>query len=412
MNAEIIGIGTEILLGQIINTNSAYLSRKLAELGIDAYYHTTVGDNPRRLPSAIEQALNRSDIVITTGGLGPTVDDITLETIAKVIEKPLILNKDILAEIKEHFRRRHIIMPQNNIRQALIPEGARWFQNTVGTAPGFMVKTAAKFLIALPGPPYELIPMFEHDVVPFLKKISPKKYVIFTRTIKTTGLAESQVNPRVKDLLKLSGDTTVGIYASPSHVELKITAKAKNIARANKKIGSVEKIIRKRLGNIIFGVDEQTLEGEAAKLLKNKTIAIAESCTGGLLSSRLTDIPGISNNLMLVIVAYSNKAKAKLLNVREEMLAKHGAVSSHAAKAMAQNIRRLANTDIGIGITGIAGPGGATKKKPVGLVYIAISSGPKTSCKEFHFLGERKTIKFRASQAALDMLRQYLLGRR
>lgn len=408
MKAEIIGIGTEILLGQIINTNSAYLSRELAELGIDVYYHITVGDNPVRLYSVIMRALGRSDIVIATGGLGPTVDDITLDTIAKVAQEPLILKKEILHRIKDHFRRRHIRMPQNNIRQAYIPKGAKWLKNDVGTAPGLMINTAGKILIALPGPPVELNPMFERDVVGFLKKISPQKSVILTRTLKTTGLAESQLHPKVKEFLKLSGKTTVGIYAHPSQVDLKITAKAKGISLAKENIKVVEKKIRKRLGNFVFGVDEQTLEGEVAKLLKDKTIAIAESCTGGLLSNRLTDIPGISKNLILSIVAYSNKAKMELLDIPQDMLKKYGAVSAPVVRSMADNIRRLADTDIGIGITGISGPAGATKKKPVGLVYIASSTISKTSCKECFFLGERKIIKFRATQAALDMLRRHL----
>lgn len=408
MKAEIIGIGTEILLGQIINTNCSHLSRKLAELGIDVYYHISVGDNPVRLYLVIMRALGRSDIVITTGGLGPTVDDITLETIAKVIQKPLIFKKDILHRIKKHFRRRHIRMPRNNIRQAYVPRGAKWLKNEVGTAPGLIIKTGDKFLIAMPGPPRELNPMFERDVAGFLKKISPKKSVILTRTLKTTGLAESQLHPKVKDFLKLSGHTTVGIYAHPSQIELKITVKAGNVQEAKKNIKTVEKKIRRRLGSLIFGADEETLEEMVAKLLKSKTIAIAESCTGGLLSNRLTDIPGISRNLMLSIVAYSNKAKVELLKVPLEILKKYGAVSVPVAKAMAENIRRLANADIGVGITGIAGPGGATKKKPVGLVYIGLSTISKIIYKECRFIGERKIIKFRATQSALDMLRRHL----
>ena len=411
MRAEIIGIGTEILLGQIVNSNSAYLSKKLAELGIDVYYHITVGDNPMRLYTVIMRALGRSDIVITTGGLGPTIDDITLETIAKITQRPLVLKKEILSRIQRHFRNRHIRMPQNNIRQAYIPKGAKWLKNDVGTAPGLIVKASGKTLIALPGPPRELKPMLEHDLVAYLKKLSPEKSVILTQTLKTTGLAESQLHAKVKEFLKLSGNTTVGIYAHPSQVDLKITTKAKTTSLAKKNIDAVEKRLRKRLGSLIFGVNEQTMEGEVAKLLKNKTIAIAESCTGGLLSNRLTDIPGISGNLLLSIVAYSNKAKMELLDIPQEMLKKYGAVSTPVAKAMADNVRRLANTDIGIGITGIAGPGGATREKPAGLVHIALSTASKRNYKECHFTGERKIIKFRATQTALDMLRRHLSRR-
>jgi len=408
MKAEIIGIGTEILLGQIVNTNSAYLSKRLAELGIDVYYHTTVGDNPLRLYASITRGLGRADIVITTGGLGPTLDDITLEIISKTMQRPLILKREILRQIEAHFKRRHIKMPKNNIRQAYVPKGARWLKNDVGTAPGLIFKESNRMLVALPGPPRELIPMFERDLIPLLKKIQPAMSVILTRTIKTTGLAESQLHTKVKDFLKLSGSTTVGIYARPSQINLKITAKAKTAAAARKKISIVEKRMKKRLGKLIYGVDEQTLEGETAKLLKNRTIAIAESCTGGLLSSRLTDISGMSANLISSIVAYSNKTKMELLDISKDMLRKQGAVSRVVSKAMANNIRKLANTDIGIGITGIAGPGGGTSKKPVGLVYISISDKAKTFCREYHFTGERKIIKFRATQAALDMLRRNL----
>ncbi|MFH1868525.1 MAG: nicotinamide-nucleotide amidohydrolase family protein, partial [Candidatus Omnitrophota bacterium] len=288
------------------------------------------------------------------------------------------------------------------------PKGSMWLKNNIGTAPGLIIEASGKYLIALPGPPREMIPMFEHDLIPYIKKISPAKSVILTRTLKTTGLAESQLHPKIKEFLQLAGDITVGIYAHPSQIDLKITTKAKNRSLAREKIGSVEKRIRKRLGGLIYGADDETLEGVAANLLKNKTLAIAESCTGGLLSDRLTDIPGISKNLIFSLVAYSNKSKVELLDIPEAMLKKHGAVSAAVARAMAVNVRNLSNTDIGIGITGIAGPGGATNKKPVGLVHIALSAGKKTIHKECHFVGERKIIKFRATQAALDMLRRYL----
>jgi len=409
MKAEIIGIGTEILLGQIVNSNSAYLSKNLAEQGIDVYYHITVGDNPIRLYTTILRALARSDIVITTGGLGPTIDDITLEAITKIAQRPLVFKNEILKDIKRHFKNRRIRMPEDNRRQAYIPKGAKWLKNNVGTAPGIIIKIADKLLIALPGPPREINPMLKRDIMPFLKKTYPQKSLILSRVLKTTGLAESQLHTKVKDFLKLCGDTTVGIYAHPSQIDLKITVKARNRSQAKKKIDSVERKMRRRFGNLIFGVDDETLESAAARLLKNRTIAIAESCTGGLLSDRLTDIAGISDNLLLSIVAYSNKAKIELLDVPQELIKKYGAVSVQTAKAMAKNVRALAGTDIGVGITGIAGPAGATAKKPVGLVYIALSIRSKTVTKEFHFTGDRKTIKFRASQAALNMLRLSLI---
>ena len=426
MRAEIISIGTEILLGHITNTNATYLSKKLAESGIDVYYHVTVGDNPQRLSEAIQKALGRSDIVITTGGLGPTVDDYTLQAISMALDKKLTFKKEIWRLIQNRFRIRHIKTPKNNIRQAYIPEGSQWIKNNNGTAPGIISKwghptnkadknspgRVSPVLVALPGPPMELMPMFEESVAPYLKKLSYRKsFIIKTRTIKTTGSAESQLHPRVKKILEMSGNTTVGIYARPGEVDLKITAKAHSEKDADRLIATVERKIRKKLKNLIFGIDEQTLEGSVADLLsKNtKTIAIAESCTGGLLSSRLTDIPGASRYLKFSLVAYSYFSKTLLLGVPPQIIKKYGAVSRQTVLRMAANARKLADTDIGVAITGIAGPGGATFKKPVGLVYIALAVKNKTIVKECHFTGERKIIKFLSSQVALDLLRKQLL---
>jgi len=411
MKAEIISTGTEILLGQIINTNSAYLSEKLAELGIDIYFQSTVGDNPKRLAFLLKQALKRSDIVITTGGLGPTVDDITLRTIANTFKRKLIFDKRILFHIKEHFRKRGVEMPPINIRQAYIPEGAVILENRQGTAPGFILEENRKFLIALPGPPSELKPMFEKEVIPFLKSKFGLKEVILTRTIKITGISESAVAEKIEDLLKLKPPLTLGINAHPHEVHLKITAKEKNKKMALVKITKLEKEIKKRLGNCIFGKDKENLEEVLGKLLvKNKkTIAVAESCTGGLIANRITDIPGSSRYFILGIVAYSNQEKIKLLRVPSEILEKYGAVSKEVAEIMAKNIRKIAETDIGIGVTGIAGPKGGSPKKPVGLVYIAISARDKTEVKEYHFLGNRLEIKLKTSQEALDLIRKYLM---
>ncbi len=412
MKAEIIGIGTEILLGGIVNTNSAYLSAKLAEIGIDCYYHTTVGDNHLRLYGAITQALGRSDIVITTGGLGPTIDDITLKVIAEVAKKPLVQKKDIVRLIRGHFKKRRIKMASNNLRQGYIPKGASWLKNDVGTAPGIIININKKLLISLPGPPREMRPMVERDLLRYLKKSSTKRSVILSRTLKTTGLSESRLHTKVKEFLGLSGDTTVGIYAHPSQVDLKITSKAKDTKSAKRKILLIEKKIRKDLGKLIFAADKETIEKNVADLLGKKTMAIAESCTGGLISSRLTDIAGVSKNLLLTVVAYSNKAKMGLLDVPEKKILTYGAVSAQVARAMARNIRELAGSDISIATTGIAGPSGSTMAKPVGLVYIALSTPKQTTVKKCYFVGERKTIKFRSSQAALDMLRLHLLKNR
>lgn len=413
MQAEIIGIGTELLLGHLVNTNAAYLSRQLANLGIDVFFHTTVGDNRTRLLNTLTQALGRSDIAITTGGLGPTVDDITVETISKFTKRRLTFNKTVSRRIERHFARRKMKMPRNNLRQAYIPKGSRALKNDVGTAPGLIVKLGKKTLVALPGPPRELIPMVERDLVPYLKKLFPKtKWLIKSHLIKTTGLPESAVCPKVKDLLKMGPKTTVGIYAHLAEVHLKITTKQKNLKEANRAIAGVERKIRARLNNYIFGVDEETLEGKVGQLLSQKklTIAIGESCTGGLIANRITEVPGSSNYFKMGVVAYSNDTKTSLLGVPDELIQSHGAVSKQVAITMAGSVKKIAGTHIGIGVTGIAGPSGATGTKPVGLVYIALATDRKQICKEYHFIGTRPEIKFQASQATLDMIRKYSSG--
>lgn len=373
MKAEIISIGTEILLGQILNTNQQWLSVKLAALGIGVYHHSTVGDNPERLSSALEAGLRRSDIVITTGGLGPTVDDITLQVISRTF--PL--------------------------------ESSTVVKNLLGTAPGFIYGIGEKLLIALPGPPRELNPMFERAVAPFLRKRFRGEGVLKVRTIKMTGLSESAADRKVTDLLNSPPPLTVGIYAKPALVELKIMAKAANEMRAKTLIDKADRKITSRLGKYIFGRDDETLEGAVGSLLarSRNTLAVAESCTGGLISSRITDVPGSSAYFRMGIVAYSNDIKSGLLGVRGVTLRRHGAVSRQTAVEMAKNVRKSAGADIGLSVTGIAGPSGAVKNKPVGLVYIAVSTKDRTVCREFRFRGEREVIKFRSSQAALDLLR-------
>jgi len=407
MKAEIIAIGTELLLGHIVNSNAAYLSRQLADLGIDVYYRTTVGDNEARLLKTIQTSLNRADMVFTIGGLGPTEDDITASTIAKAISKRLTYSPSISKVIDKHFKKRGIKTPRINYRQANIPTGSIALKNTVGTAPGLIIKSGKKIIIALPGPPRELIPMFEQSVAPYLKKRFSLKYTIVSRVIKTTGLPESSVCPKVRGFLKMEGKTTVGIYAHLGQVDIKITSKAKTKTLAKKAIKPVEKRIRKKLGDIVFGTDDETLEGIiATSLLKQKkTLSIAESCSGGLIASRITNVPRSSKFFIMGITAYSNQAKTSLLNVSPKLIAKHGAVSKPVALAMAKGIREISGSAVALGITGIAGPTGGTKKKPIGTVFIALSIPKKTFCKKFQFAGSRKDIKSLTSQATLNMLR-------
>ena len=418
MKAEIICIGTELLLGHIVNTNASFIAKKLAELGIDHYYQTTLGDNPQRLSETIKKGLSRSDFVITTGGLGPTVDDITTQTIANVTGKRLVLENAVLKKINNYFKRQGRNIPKGSLRQALIPEGAKWLKNPFGTAPGLIVEAGEKAVIALPGPPREMQPMVENYIVPYLKTRcwgngvrDTGHPIIKSRALRLIGLAEPRVNDRVKDLLNLSGAVTVGIYTKQREVELKIMAKKENEKSANKEIGRIEKIIRKRLKDYIYGADDETLEAAVgiALLRKRKTIAVAESCTGGLISDLLTNVPGSSNYFKEGLVAYSNECKIKALGVPAEDIKKYGVVSAQVATKMAQGIRNKTGVDIGIGVTGIAGPGGATKTKPAGLVYIALTSKNKTICKQYNFLGSRIDIKYSAAKATLDLIRCELL---
>lgn len=407
INTHIICIGNEIMLGHIANTNAQYISNKLSKIGIKTAKHLNIPDIPDIIISSIKKSLEESQIVILSGGLGPTVDDLTLECIGKALDRKLIFNNIVASHIKGHFKKRNLEMPSNNLRQALVPQGASYILNDVGTAPGLIIPTHKRVLIALPGVPFELYLMFEKAVIPYLKKRFKPDKIIKSRVIKITGLAESKVNEKIEDILKLGGNVQMGIYPHPEEITVKITAFEKNNKKADATIKKIEKKIRFRLRNYIFGYDDERLEEIVGKLLlkKKKTLAIAESCTGGLLANRITDVPGSSKYFLMSVTAYSNESKNKVLNVPLETIKKYGAVSSQVASLMAKNIRLLAKANIGIGITGIAGPAGGTKEKPVGLVYIALSHGKKTICREFRFLGQRNIIKYKITQNALNLIR-------
>jgi len=409
MKAEIIGVGTEILNGRIINTNAAYIADKLSGLGIDLTFHTTVDDNPAKLVSLLEKALSRSDLVFTTGGLGPTVDDITLYAIGSALSRPLVFKENIKKDIETYFKKRSLkAIPEDTMRQAHIPKGARWFRNKVGTAPGIATEYGKKLVISLPGPPRELIPIFEKGLIPYLKRKGFagncwKK----TRRILIVGLIEAEVNRIIKDLFSSGPNIILGIYAHPGEVELVLTSKGNTEKAALLAIAKIEKKIRQRLGNYIYGQDHDTLESVVGRLLtrKKKTIATAESCTGGLISNKITDISGSSRYFKMGVITYSNKSKVKMLGVSEKTLKKYGAVSKEVAIEMAGGVRKLANSNIGLAVTGIAGPSGGTKKKPVGLVFIAACGARKKLVRRHKFAGTRGEIKHRTSIAALDLVR-------
>jgi len=395
------------MLGHIANTNARFISDKLTRIGIKTSRHLDIPDLPEVIISSIRKALGESRILILSGGLGPTVDDLTLECISRALNKKLIFNKNIAKKIKAHFKRRGIKMPENNMRQALIPEGAIPIDNRIGTAPGLIIPFNGKVLFAFPGVPFELYPMLEDAAIPYLRKNFPRQNIIKSRLIKITGLAESKVNEMIEDILRIGGDVSMGIYPYPEEIHVKITITGKNKKSADSTVKKIEKKIKSRLKNHIFGYDNEKLEEVIGRLLlKNKkTLAVAESCTGGLLADRVTDVPGSSKYFKLGLVTYSDESKINLLGIPPETIKKYGAVSRQTASLMAKNVKDLSGADIGIGISGIAGPAGATKTKPIGLVYIALSDRKKTSCGEFRFLGRRDIIKYKSTQAALNMLR-------
>lgn len=411
MNAEIISIGSEHLLGEIINTDAPYLCQRLATLGIEMERESTIGDDEKGIASSLEEALKRVKMVITIGGLGPTPDDITKKVIARVAEEQLVLHEGILSEIERKFKEEKKSMPSDNIKQAFLPRDSHPLKNRVGIAPGFILETRNRIIVALPGPYNELVPMFEEEVIPYLKERFKVREVIKSFVLRTTGLPESKVAEELKDIMKKSKNPQVSLLAHENIVDIRLVAKARDEKTTEKLNEGMEKRISKRLGNYIFGTGKQTLEEVIGYLLymRKKTIAVAESCTGGLISHRLTNVPGSSNYFLGSVVAYSNKMKRDRLGVKKTTLEKYGAVSEKVAEEMARGIKKIIGSDFGLGITGIAGPTGATEEKPIGLVYIALAYKDKVETKEFKFRGEREVIKAKAANAALDMVRRHLL---
>lgn len=412
MIVELVTTGSELLLGQIVNTNAAYMAKSLNAVGFDVVYQTTVGDNRDRMREVIEHALTRADIVITSGGLGPTQGDITKEVCAAVFGRRLELHAGCAERLHAWFKRQQRAMAENNLRQAMIPEGAHILENFVGTAPGVVLEQDGHMIVNLPGPPTEMKDMFERSLKPFLKERYGFSSVIFSRVLDTQGIGESSLEMRIRDLILAQKNPTLALLVRPSGVLIRITAKAPAREEAEALTASMEEEIRSRIGSHIYAVDDTPMEEIVGQLLKEKqlTIACAESCTGGLLTSRLTDVAGSSAYVMGSVVSYTNEVKADVISVDRQVLADKGAVSEEVARQMAEGVRARIHTDIGVGITGIAGPDGGTAKKPVGLVCIAVSGSRGTECTRNIFIGERKEIKFRSTQKALDMVRQYLRG--
>ncbi|MBS6516842.1 MAG: competence/damage-inducible protein A [Clostridium sp.] len=411
MVVELVSVGTELLLGNIVNTNARYLSEKCAMLGLSVYYQTTVGDNEERLAEVIKTALNRSDIVILNGGLGPTEDDLTKETCAKVMGLPLVKDKHTEDRLKEYYKeRKKEDLPESNWKQAVIPEGAVVFDNGNGTAPGLVVEKDGKTVILVPGPPNELYPMMEKQICPYLQKKNEE--IILSQMVKICGFGESKVEEMIIDLIDKQTNPTLATYAKQGEVHLRVTARAATEEEAKKLLKPMVKEIKKRFGEAVYTTDEkETLTDVVVKLLKKHelTVTTAESCTGGLLAGTLVGVPGVSEVFREGFVTYSNKAKRKLLDVSKSTLKKYGAVSAQTAKEMAKGGVFATDADICVAITGLAGPDGATPEKPIGLVYIACYMNDKVHVEEFRFKGDRQKIRERSVIQALDVLRRSIL---
>ena len=407
MIGEIISIGTEITTGSILNTNTKYLSEKLMELGIDVFYHTSVDDSKDRLSQVLNIALNRADIIITTGGLGPTEDDLTKEVISNTLGLELEMDHMMENNIMAMFKDKNSPMSDNNRKQAKKPKGSSFITNDYGTAPGIYIDLDRKKILMLPGPPHELIPMFENYVYPIIKE----DYSILSRSINIYGIGESSLESRLKELpIWNYNNIIVATFAKAGQIEIKIIGKGKIKASVEKQIHEIMKIIILEFNEYIFGYDNILIEEVVFKMLHEGKLrlGLAESCTGGLISSKFTRIPGASDVLDRAIVSYSNLSKIEELGVDKEILKLYGAVSSETAFAMAKGLMTRTNLDICLSITGIAGPGGGTTDKPIGLVYLCIMSRDKHKVIKCHFNGNRATIQNRAATRAFIEIRKFL----
>ncbi len=409
MKAELISIGTELLLGDIVNTNAQFLSKELAALGIDVYHQSVIGDNKERVLDSFKEAFNRCDIIITTGGLGPTQDDLTKELGAKYFNKRMILHEPSLEWIKKYLDIKDEEILEANKNQAYFPEGSIVLPNEKGTAPGAIISENNKILIILPGPPKEMKAMFTNHVVSFLSDLTGK--IIKSKTLRLFGIGESLMAKKADDIIQNSINPTVAPYAKDYEVTLRVTAKDESEEICDRLINSKCEEIKSVLGEYIYGEGEKSLDVVVAELLceKNLTISIAESCTGGMVSSTLISYPGISAVFKEGAVTYSNEAKINRLGVNEETINTFGPVSEETAKEMAEGMANVANTDIAISTTGIAGPEGGTDEKPVGLVYIGIFIKGKTIVQKLNLTGDREAIRRKATMNALNILRKELI---
>lgn len=411
--AELIAVGTELLLGNIANTDAQMLSKELSALGINVFYHTVVGDNPQRLQAAVETARSRADLIITTGGLGPTCDDLTKNVLSQCFGKKLVYNREAALRMEAYFRKLHPEsgkMTENNYQQAYLPEGCVPFQNDWGTAPGCGFESDGIRVVMLPGPPSECGPMFRERAIPFLQDWTDG--AIVSRTLRIFGMGESSVEAQLREHMNAMRNPTLAPYAKEGEVELRLTAKATDADAALELMAPAEAALRKRFGDLIYGVDVPSLEHVCLELLKEKglTVSVAESCTGGLLAQRFTDLPGASSAFKGGVVSYWGQVKHDVLGVPNDLLFQYGAVSAPVARAMAEGVRTLTGSDLALAVTGVAGPDPDDRGNPVGLVYAAIAGQGETYVRVIHAAGSRQRIRYTSASHALDLLRRRLTG--
>ena len=410
--AELIAVGTELLLGNIANTNAQVLSQSLSALGVNVFWHTVVGDNPQRLREALDIARRRADILITTGGLGPTYDDLTKQTICEAFGKPLILHPDILEDIRAFYESAlHVPMPENNTQQAELPEGCTVFDNPVGTAPGCAFEADGVHVLMLPGPPHEMETMLRRYVEPYLRKLSHE--VIVSQDIMTFGMGESSIDQLLHEKMAHMTNPTLATYAKPCEVRLRATAKAATEDEAYSMLAPVGQMVLETLGDIVYGVDGGDLADccHGHLIRRGLTLATAESCTGGLVAQRLTAIPGISAVYRGGVVSYWTSVKAEVLHVPQDVLDTYGPVSEECARAMAEGVRRITGADLGVSVTGAAGPDPDERGVPVGIVYIGLAAPEGTFCRSLD-MGRRRRDRIQglAANHAFDVVRRYLQG--
>ena len=382
MKTAILSVGTEILFGQIVNTNTVYLSQLMNMLGFDVMYHYTVGDNPKRVEEMIDLAFQDCDLILTTGGLGPTQDDLTKEVACKALDDTLVMMDDVLEEITKYFKTLGREMTENNKKQAIMPSRATVFHNDAGTAPGFALEKDGKYIICMPGPPREMKRMFQKSVVPFLQSMIDG--ALYYRQIRFFGIGESMLETQLLDLIDNQTDPTLATYAKEGECSLRIASKRATEEEAEHAVDEMLEKVKERVGHYIYSCDDEELAQVVADRLMEQglTLSSAESCTGGMFASTMTDIPGISQCFDRGLVTYSNQAKMEELGVSSGTLEKFGAVSEETALEMVEGLKRVSGSDVCISVTGIAGPGGGSEEKPVGLVYIGFSYGDKKICKK------------------------------